>query len=856
MSDGFLLLGDEDQVNDFFAGDQRAPQSAALVDGRYIVAWTSDGQDGSGYGIYAQVFDTDGRPATTQFRVNTITEGVQAKPTVTATSLGEFIVSWSSVDDETREHTYFAQKYDGDGTPMTENFLVAGPYKGSEASDSTVSATSNGGFVSAWEGPRGWKSGNEGIHFQIFDTDGNAIGSPTKLPVRLYGNRGDADPSVTQLQDGSFFVTWYSSYDQDISGALLDSSGQLVEFYDSLPDKRAQPQINPTVCALSGGSFAVAYTTGHTKGDGYDVFVQIGSDGESFRVSDTHQGSQGSPHITSLADGGFVVAWRGQGDLFVRRFDEQGVPVGEELLIASTEGAFKGAPNITSVGEAEIMVFWHSHNGDDTDVFSQRLKLNAVVTGKPVIIGEAETGETIRVDTSGLVDADGIPENAFSYNWLRDGVVIAGFTKSTYQVREIDVGSQLSVLVSFTDRIGANETAHSIETDKVIRSGITLIGSEADETLVGTIGSDDLSGLGGDDRIFGGKYGDNLDGGPGADFVDGGAGGDAIFGGGNRDVLKGAGGNDVIRAGAGKDSVFGGAGNDTLFGGQHDDTIRGGKGNDDLIGGEGNDTLIGDEGDDSLQGNEGDDLLNGGGGHDHLVGGDGDDTLQGGEGSDRLEGGNGSDSLAGGDGSDRLEGGNGSDSLVGGGGFDRLFGGEGSDRLQGGDRRDSLFGEDGDDILFGDEGRDRLDGGNGADILKGGGWEDLLIGRAGNDTLNGGDGEDTLRGGDGDDKLKGGKSNDVLRGQIGNDILTGGDGDDIFVFSEGHDTVTDFDAVSRSEKIDLGDFTFVADFNRLILDGYLTQLGKNVVLSDNKGNSMTLQDCILTDFDPSDFVFS
>src|SRR5687768_8177476 len=42
-------------------------------DGDFVVAWTSYGQDGSGGGIFARVFDRVGSPLTDEFQVNQFT---------------------------------------------------------------------------------------------------------------------------------------------------------------------------------------------------------------------------------------------------------------------------------------------------------------------------------------------------------------------------------------------------------------------------------------------------------------------------------------------------------------------------------------------------------------------------------------------------------------------------------------------------------------------------------------------------------------------------------------------------------------------------------------------------------------
>jgi hypothetical protein len=46
-------------VNEYVAGSQAYPSAATLADGRLIVVWQSDGQDGAGGGIYGRVVEAD-----------------------------------------------------------------------------------------------------------------------------------------------------------------------------------------------------------------------------------------------------------------------------------------------------------------------------------------------------------------------------------------------------------------------------------------------------------------------------------------------------------------------------------------------------------------------------------------------------------------------------------------------------------------------------------------------------------------------------------------------------------------------------------------------------------------------------
>ena len=75
----FILAGtglaavSEFRVNTYTAIDQMTPALAMNDDGNIVIAWQSNLQDGSFFGIYAQRYDRYGNPVGDEFRVNTQT---------------------------------------------------------------------------------------------------------------------------------------------------------------------------------------------------------------------------------------------------------------------------------------------------------------------------------------------------------------------------------------------------------------------------------------------------------------------------------------------------------------------------------------------------------------------------------------------------------------------------------------------------------------------------------------------------------------------------------------------------------------------------------------------------------------
>jgi Ca2+-binding RTX toxin-like protein len=132
-----------------------------LDNGDFVVTWQSQGQDGSGYGIYQQRFNDNGTKDGGETRVNTITAKDQTQADVTALSTGGYVVTWETIG------------------------------KANAAGD---------------------------IHAQVFNASGNKVGK--ELLVNTHTNSEQLDPSVAALNNGRFVITW-QSYDKDGDGGAI-----------------------------------------------------------------------------------------------------------------------------------------------------------------------------------------------------------------------------------------------------------------------------------------------------------------------------------------------------------------------------------------------------------------------------------------------------------------------------------------------------------------------------------------------------------------------------------------------------------------------------------------------------------
>src|SRR6185503_8148643 len=104
-------LGGEFRVNTQTASDQSRPAIAVDASGNFVVAWQAAGQDGSGTGVFARRYDAGGAPLGGEFRVNTFAVDEQVDPSAAAGAAGDFVVVWSSQGQDGSNYGVFGQRY-------------------------------------------------------------------------------------------------------------------------------------------------------------------------------------------------------------------------------------------------------------------------------------------------------------------------------------------------------------------------------------------------------------------------------------------------------------------------------------------------------------------------------------------------------------------------------------------------------------------------------------------------------------------------------------------------------------------------------------------------------------------------
>jgi len=104
-------VGGEFRVNTFTMNHQDYPSVGGDDSGNFVVVWQSEIQDGSGYGIFGQRYDSAGSPLGGEFRVTTYTTSAQRHPSVTSDRAGHFVVAWGSNLQDGSSYGVFGQRF-------------------------------------------------------------------------------------------------------------------------------------------------------------------------------------------------------------------------------------------------------------------------------------------------------------------------------------------------------------------------------------------------------------------------------------------------------------------------------------------------------------------------------------------------------------------------------------------------------------------------------------------------------------------------------------------------------------------------------------------------------------------------
>jgi Ca2+-binding RTX toxin-like protein len=508
---------DDTLINSYTTNGQSTPTITALTGGGWLVTWHGEGT-GDDVGVFQQRYAANGHTVGSEIMVNSYTTGAQYDASTTALADGGWVVTWNG-EGTGDDAGIFQQRYAADGHAMGSETMVNSYTTNGQYLPKTTALT-DGGWVVTWYGEGAGDS--FGIFQQRYAANGQTVGSETL--VNSYTTNDQIVPATTALADGGWVVAWSgqeaSDSDYGIFQQRYAANGQTVGTEILVNSYTTNTQLFPDVTDLANGGWVVTWR-GEGGGDDRDVFQQRYSRngdtvGSQTLVNAYTSGFQISPTIIDLADGGWVVAWEGEGPgdsygIFQQRYARDGVAVGGETLVNTYTTGSQGTPKVTALADGGWVVTWSGEGtGDGSGDFQRHFAPDidgsdhadslAGTSWSEYLIGFAGND---RLDGKGGNDvlAGGFGNDTFIVNSAGD------------QVEEMADEGTDTVLASISYALGGS-VENLVLTGKASLAGT---GNALANHIVGNVGANTLKGLTGADDLTGGKGNDRLYGGAGAD---------------------------------------------------------------------------------------------------------------------------------------------------------------------------------------------------------------------------------------------------------------------------------------------------------------------------------------------------
>lgn len=364
---------------------QYATHVASNAAGEFVVAWQSNLQDGSGWGIFARKYNADGTPLTGEFQVNTYTPDNQFVPRAALDASGNFVIVWESQNQDGSSYGIYGRRYNAAGVPLGGAFQI-NTYTQNSQHDPSIAMSPAGDFVVVWVSD--FQDGDQGgIFGQRFDAAGNPQGG--EFQVNTYTIDSQLQPTAAMDAAGNFVVGWESNLQdgslKGIYGRRYNAAGVPLGGEFRVNTTTINDQSEHWTAMSPTGEFVFAWGSAGQDGSAGGIFAQRYDAagvplGNEFQVNTYTAGNQLYPVIAIDHNNDFVIVWESQNQdgsgkgVFGQRFNADGTPQGAEFLINSFTTNNQMNPFVAKDAAGNFIVVWTSsaQDGSGDGVFGKR----------------------------------------------------------------------------------------------------------------------------------------------------------------------------------------------------------------------------------------------------------------------------------------------------------------------------------------------------------------------------------------------------------------------------------------------------------------------------------------------------
>lgn len=333
--------------NDQTGAMQKLPKVATDVNGGMVVVWEDQrrGNLKDASDIFVSRFNYIGGIIFGDLIVNDTTELVSRKlPDAAVTPLGNSVVVWQ--DTRGGQQDIYGQRIDRNGNLQGSNFKVnrfGGLYFNTNPS---CAVDRFGKFAVVWSGV---ESGVRNIYFQLFDSNGDTIGS--SLKVNDDGQAVEHDhPKVAMDWSGNFVVAWHDQRDglnriflqrYNSAGVKIDTNFQLQQDIVNPVEQEFDLDVN------DAGIFVLVWIESRSS---QAVYAQIYDasgypQGNNILATDDPLSLPQGPKVSVDNDTFFIVTWTdhrdGNPNIYYQKFYHDGTPVNSNMIIHNPENSLQ-----------------------------------------------------------------------------------------------------------------------------------------------------------------------------------------------------------------------------------------------------------------------------------------------------------------------------------------------------------------------------------------------------------------------------------------------------------------------------------------------------------------------------------
>ena len=520
-----VKAGSEFRVNTYTSGNQGDPAITNLSNGGFVVTWTNESsQDGSGYGVFGQMYNASGNTVGAEFQVNTHTSSNQRHPDIAGLSDGGFVVTWHSRHQDGDDQGIFGQRFDASGNKSGAEFQV-NTHTTSFQQYSAVTSLTDGGFVVTWHDDSGHDGSDYGVFGQRYSSSGSATGSQFQINSTTASDQ--AYPSISSLSGGGFVATWtdYSGEDgsgKGIFGQRYDASGNKVASEFQINTHTSGDQSWSDIASLPNGGFVVTWNSSGQDANGEGVYAQRYNasgekDGTEFRVNTYQTGNEMHSEVTALNDGGYVVIWYSDTHtddtnygVHAQRFDASGAAVGSQFLVNTDTSNAQQYPEIAPLADGGFVIAWQSYTQDGSGygIYAQRFSSAITPANTTINFNNLSLTEGDRVTINipggtavkGVIGANGLDELLTSLSsslTAQDAIFSAASSSSgVLTLTGLATGASLpAVTVSLEKNSTTNQNLINFNGKNIVLGDRITIDIDGGTQVQGVLGSQGLDAL-------------------------------------------------------------------------------------------------------------------------------------------------------------------------------------------------------------------------------------------------------------------------------------------------------------------------------------------------------------------------